>query len=453
MCKNCETTDGAIADSRLKTFLQKFLFKRPKYRKLLMNLAYCGSQVNHNAFKKDNYYVALVVNEATKRARIVGTISCRSSWACPRCSAKQMANYGARIASAIDALSTWYKQSACMITFTLPHTAQMSCSETYTILEEAWRMFVRQGNHRGRKCTDRNSDKRRGNDAYGGFREDLQVKHHVRIYEFTWGVNSWHPHIHALFWIPNDLFNKVADYEKSLVDRWIYCCETCAKKVLTRLHPDSPEHVKAVLERCYNEQNKKFNALYLSKDQFGTPLKMQSSYYISGWSGDQEVTCSYKQAKPGHYTPWQILQKAHDLRHSDPTKSESLLELFAEYAMTTLGHRRVQFAPRTGLSEIIRKWQQTQGYVETLKKKATDKAHDKWHVVCWFTKEQWLTISCSDIMSNTYIVNQLLRAASRKRARLLIRKILAQIHMELSYDQYARTPYAKHIEKYLSRCA
>ena len=56
-----------------------------------------------------------------------------------------MADKGTDIACAIDALATWYKQRAAMITFTLPHDKYMSCADSYEILMGTWRMFSRAG--------------------------------------------------------------------------------------------------------------------------------------------------------------------------------------------------------------------------------------------------------------------------------------------------------------------
>ena len=207
-----------ISNNQLKTFLQRQIKENDKYRlnPRLDGLKYCGSQaINPNIPPA----VKLIANK--KESKFVGIATCHSAWSCPYCTAKVMAQKAGDIACAIDALATWYKLRPMMITFTLPHTANMTCQETYNILLQTWRRFTKGGS--GRTKTKYVLKKTAGesqNKSYGKadgtknkfdkravgtagevktyekkvivaeFKDELQIKHVVRSYEFTWGENS-----------------------------------------------------------------------------------------------------------------------------------------------------------------------------------------------------------------------------------------------------------------------
>ena len=233
-----------VQDHRLLSFLQRYISitQNDDIKRKLKGIIYCGSQ----AITLPAEYPAVYVlkNDETQEARITNIMTCHSAWCCPRCSARVMGEKGARIAAAIDALAKWEKLYPMMITFTLPHTSKMSCNETYTILLNTWHRFMRDGKRTQKRTytlktsigetqnksykngkgngTKSKFDKRSVGKAgetreyivhssiWSKFRTELNIKHFVRSYEFTWGENSWHPHIHALFWTHEKNFKKFA---------------------------------------------------------------------------------------------------------------------------------------------------------------------------------------------------------------------------------------------------
>lgn len=431
-----------ISDNRLHALLKRHMrTKDKKTRETLKGLMYCGSQVIH----VNGATPAVFVVSNNESSRFFGLRNCRSPWSCPKCSAVVMAKKGTDIACAIDALLQWENQIAFMITFTLPHTKNMTCAETFTILEKTWHMFKRAGNRRGKKQTyelrtNKENDKRgvgkkgdtvtynKGNDPFGNFRETLGIKHFVRVYEFTWGENSWHPHIHSIFWVPRDNFDKVLDYEEQLNERWWQCAKHCALKFWNQKNPEHDN--KARVESLYADWKKGHKSVTFSRDKLGNLRQQKSSNYVSGWSGDFEVAGGHiKKANNGHFSPRQILEQAFE--EQDDTKRAQWLDLYVEYALATRGHRRVNFSARSGIINIIRKWKETQAYIELCKKKSTVEATAQWKVVCWFNERQWWSICLVEDTDDINIKAKILQLARLPDAKQQITSLLLSFGIDI----------------------
>ena len=436
-----------VSDNRLRVYLQNVVAKS-MFRSSLNNLRLCGSRIIVTGSVP-----AVFLLSSGESAKLWGTASCRSPWACPHCTPRVMAQKGNDIACAIDAMAKWHKQYACMITFTLPHTKFMSCEDTLKILKLTWRHFIRAGNKAfatssytlklsvgekntsGGKACGMKGDVhiyKRSNGAYGEMRENLQIKHSVRVYEFTYGENGWHPHIHALFWIPKDKFDSVVDYEDRLVDLWWHCVKHEAKKYYEK---KGDTNAAACVDEFYPDWKKitadGHKSVYISKNKAGKPVKEQSSYYVAGWSADRELTgANVKTAREGHLTPFEILEKSYAAYLLDDTvEAKKWSDLFLEYARTTFGSRRVEYS-KSGLTDIIRKYKKSEEYTIKLKKKCTDKAKD-WHVVCWFSKQQWSEIFLINQYEDGNLVKKLLESAIKENAREEIALFLEEYDIRL----------------------
>jgi len=395
--------DDSVADQHLLRIIQKQLSLPENYntKKQLVNISKCTTGI-----LRDN---AILVSNSTS-AKFLNVIHCNSAWSCPRCTAEVMAKKGALIACAIDALKTWYDETACMITFTLPHSIELNCKDAFDIFLKTWRAFTKPGNIKTRtkhytttsnKIVEKGTERtyKVGKDPYGSFREDLGINKHVKVYEFTWGKNNFHPHIHALFWVPTKNFNKVVDYEEGLLDRWWKCAKHQATLYLNEKYPDKKQENQELIDKLYSEEMKKpktgFRSVYISKHESGKPIAQKSSWYITGWTGDKELTrLAEKQAREGHLTPHQIMEKIE----TDSENREKWFRIYAEYALATRKHRRVEFSKSKDFSfkELITKWQQTQTYMERLKKKYQKRQQAKWFTICSFTKKDWLRICIHD---------------------------------------------------------
>lgn len=421
--------NSEVLDNRLKTFFQKHLAAHKEYHYSLKGLRLCGSQVNPQA----NSVNLMRDRENTNSVKFTNVITCKSAWACPSCTAKVMAMKGTDIAAAIDALATWYKQDCFMITFTMPHTQKMSCYDSFRLLRETWRLFAHNGNRRGGFYTCggvrvKATRRIRGQDPYGKFRQELSITHNVRVYEFTWGEEfSWHPHLHVLFWVPHENFNKVLSYEDSLVERWWHCLKSTATKLLKErymtaieLSGEKPNEevvdltVKNIIDEYYTDWRKYpvtgHKSAYMSKTKDGKLKKTTSSMYISGWGGDSETSAEkVKVPQEGHYTPYQIISNAL----TDISNRDKWLNLYTEYALATRGHRRVEFSSRSGIGKIIKKWKATAEQQLILKKSLMDKAKD-WELVYSFSKYQWKQICAENIFGENYLTAEILELARER---------------------------------------
>lgn len=416
-----------ISDYRTQTFLKNYINQQhlntnPK----LKNIYLCGTgvlkHIGHEPavllFKNKNPN-----DETHPQAKLFGAINCNSVWSCPVCSAKAMAKKGAKIACAIDALAKWKNQYAVMITFTIPHTAGMSCQLTFNILLKAWKRFTKAGNQKSttyKYILKNNKDERskkggalgvgkkgtvkiykKGYDVYGDFRESLNITYTAKVFEFTWGENSWHPHIHALFWIPKKNLNKILAFEKKLQDRWW----DITKKT-------TQEFIPTLTDKLFPEWKKEYHpGVHISRDKHdpNKPHIQKSSYYITGWSGDLEATSQNKTARNGHYSPFQLLAEAQ--KTTDTELKEKYLNLFIEYALATFKHIRVAFSKNRpeSIESLISRWKKSHDYKESYAKKNTK---TEWELVYWFNEQNWSELCFLETIHNIPIRATILKLSN-----------------------------------------
>ena len=426
------------SDNRLKHLLANHLTNdaiNPEHAKILKSQRLCGSQV----MKSPGWQPAVYVMTNDEDSKLFGVTHCNSSWACPHCTPIVMARYGERIACAIDALSKWDNQLATMFTFTIPHTSGMSAEDVLQILMQTWRMFTRDGNRKYRrdyytKKDGTTSTYDKAGSAYGRMRNELQSTHNVRVYEATWGENSWHFHVHMLIWFPKQTFYQCIKYEEDLLDRWWHCAEYQCLKYYNKKYPNkSAENLKMVKElyadwRKYPKTGHR--SFWISKDATGMPAVMKSSYYISGWSGDFEMTHEHtKDARfKGHYSPHQLLIEADKAKQAgNKERYKQFMNLYVEYAVATKGKIRCQFS-QSGINAIVLKWKQTNTYFETVKKKFTELAQGRkpYKIAVWFTEQQWSELSYLDKHSNTAIIANILEIATLKKSLEKRRQLLIE---------------------------
>lgn len=399
------------------------------------------------------------MSDEKENSDFFGTAKCNSIWACPLCAPKALAKKGTNIACLIEARKKWEGLLPFMVTFTMPHYSEMSCAETYNTLRLAWRMFNRGGNRS-------HNSQGRANGAWGKFRKEQEVQHIVRTYEFTHGKNGWHPHIHALFWTKPDNFANLLSYETQLEEFFWHCLKHSHLKVviksllteehipaqiirevllynddfkvgigarafqqlLSEIDLDVPadESLNELISRFgqmkaraiyrlrevlrmynYQEKNSNEQCLWFSRNSDGTTRVVESSYYVVGWNGSDELAnLTAKTAAKGHMTMPQLIVAAYEAETAE--ERDRLLTLYVEYAIATRGTKRICFTP--GDNDIIAKWKQTNEYAETFKKNAMDKAKNM-HVVFWFTDDEWSRISYEELYGDHHIKDTILELA------------------------------------------
>lgn len=500
--------DETISDSRLHRMLAAHLKKSVNGRTAkLTGIRLCGSQVMHFQGMAHNVYVT----SNGENASFFGTTQCHSAWACPRCTAKVMAEKAAKIACLIDAQATWNNEYAFMLTFTLPHENFMSCMEAFQVLMETWRMF-------NRVAKAKNS-KGKSQGAWGEFREKFGIKYMVRVYEATWGdAHGWHPHIHALFWTKPNNFKDLLAYEDKLTDLWLHCAVQCHAKIVEKMARDAfkvdmgakaiqellrkidldslstqlreelkplmkrkkfraDERLKVVeafsksgnkpdmdnfdcysryyartasqLEQLYADYKRRpvtgHRAVYFSRDNNGNVRRESSSRYISGWGANSELTRSQMKTAhvmDGRYTPFEMLKLAYEAK--DPAVKEQWLDRFVDYALATFKHRRCQFSQNCG--KLIRKWQESEEYIQVFKKKFMDKETAMWKTVYWFSEKQWLNVLATEEVIPD-LREQVLKLACEENARDKICEYLWRCGLEVNLEEH---PQEKIICNYYS---
>ena len=445
-------TNESINDSRAQAYFQRYLRNNiftEEEQALLRGFRLCGSRVIHQNNAVPAVFVVNKIIDEEPNPSFYGIARCHSAWACPYCTARVMAEKSTRIAAALEALATEHDQYAMMITMTIPHLWKMACAESFTILKNSWRMFSRASNYKStRYYTLKKSGEtvtyKIGNDMFGKFRAQMKIKHHVRAYEFTWGRNGWHPHIHALFWAPKEIFSKATDYEVDLNARWQHCVEFQAKKYWHEQHPnESDEEINARADELFRGGNRdKHPGLTISKDATGKVRRITSSLYVSGWSGTEELTrTDLKKANAGHYTIHQIIANAVTAETQE--KSNKWLKLFTEYALATKGSRRVEVS-NSGWTPIVDDWMKRHPNVNYLKKKDTCKVQ-RIQVVCWFNENQWWLI-CNYIKIEAFdIQTQILERARLPDGKTEIENLLLKYGVDIRDN--GEHHLTKHIEE------
>jgi len=148
-------------------------------------------------------YVEIRRVKGDTRAFFKNLAVCGSVWHCPICASKISE---ARRGELQTALNAW-KGGLLMCTYTLSHNIRMSLSKTL----ETLKMGYRSG---------------KSGKAYQRFKFNYGVVGSVRSLEITYGKNGWHPHIHELIFMTQDLPpKKRANMRGEIWSHWIRALE------------------------------------------------------------------------------------------------------------------------------------------------------------------------------------------------------------------------------------
>jgi len=244
---------------------------------------------------KSDFEVGIHRSSDTGKCFYSGLAVCGSVWCCPVCSAKIQERRRDEISNGIN----WAYENGktcSMITLTIPHYHNQSCSDLLEKQKKALATFRSDGTW-SRKMK-----------SYGF--EGL-----IRSLEVTHGKNGWHPHTHEI-WITDSNIDR-KEFYSFLLMRWEKAC---------RKHGIIPKgKLKSFREHSIDIHFNASTSDYLAKQDDESNL--------SYWGADREVASGRSKSSKGNH-PFQLLDA---FSKGDLSKGA----LFLEYAKAFKGKRQI----------------------------------------------------------------------------------------------------------------
>lgn len=230
------------------------------------------------ARKAPRQEIEIIKSNAHGKASYKGLYVCARLWTCPVCAAKISER---RRVELVQALATAKHQGlhVKLLTLTVPHGIGDDVNGLLTGIKKAW------------KATSSNRDGK-------ALRKLLGVVGTIRAMEVTYGKNGFHPHLHVLLFLDQDVTNQCV--EGLFAPLWQKAC------------------VKAGLPR--------------PSDMHGCRVDdgSKAASYASKWGLESEMTKSHsKKGKEGGMTPWDFLRVVLD-DQGDTAKYRALFKVYAD---------------------------------------------------------------------------------------------------------------------------
>lgn len=321
----------------------------------LKNLKYCMAR-SHSGLGVD------VGKTSNGKLALRGVTYCHNHWACPSCTPRAMMAISKKLQAAYQMLRE-RGYEARMITFTVPHRIRYDQDINFGSNLDIMLHFLRTTYNSFLSGTLKHV---RPNDCYT-----------FQIFEVTHGINGWHPHIHAIYWLKKEEWNAFIEKESALVESWHFHCTKIGKKMYKDGMINYDEY-EEIIELLPTPQNPGF---YISKHTG------EVANYITNALGGlaHEVTSLHlKKARKGNLTIWQILDKAVK------EDNDQCWKLFIEYALVTQGIQRWRF--KRGFVTEIDNYMKEHPKPEISKKKPAEDAAMVTQVA-WFTRSQWQSLN------------------------------------------------------------
>lgn len=233
------------------------------------------------------------------KARVRGLCQCEDAKVCPVCASLRSLEEGEELQLAIDA----HRQlggDVLMMTFTVPHHRGDTLEETRDLVTTAYRKVKSGTPWLGAKTTT-------------GMRDKIGYCGATKVVEVTYGSNGWHPHVHALWFLKEQL------KEKDLKELRAWLRERWRKKVASKggkePHP----------ERGVQVHSGENAGRYMAKMGLGRET-----------SG-----LAHKAALGGNMTPFEMLATLWSRRDEPVGERGELEDRWQEYVRVMAGKQRI----------------------------------------------------------------------------------------------------------------
>lgn len=264
--------------------------------------------------KKPLYWIDDAVELVVRgtHAHYHGLMTCGGVWGCPVCAAERLQSYYYKVLAACRGMvERGYK--AVMVTYTIPHRQQNSCSEVLTSLEKIWRNFNNQ------------QHVLRENKQYG-------FGGNIKALECTYGNNGWHWHYHIIEFYNNLTPAEADELEKKQRRRWY---ESCLRIV--------PQLIKYYANPDEMLQQTASHGVHYSRTHTGSIRLTDDPDLAAKYICDaaKELTAQQHKGKftghgnGWHMTPLELLQS--DNKHFN--------DLYFEYVRAAKHRHRVYISP------------------------------------------------------------------------------------------------------------
>ncbi|MGP5322795.1 protein rep [Brachybacterium paraconglomeratum] len=237
-------------------------------------------------------------------AHFSGTERCGSIWACPVCSAVIRSERAREIQHAV-AEHTAQGGALLLVTLTMRHHKRQPLADTLDGLLKSWQKILR-----GKAWTTTK-------DRYG-------ISGYLRSVEVTYGENGWHPHIHAVLFLDDQISEAAAEtLGDELHGRWARYVMASTGKMPDRKHGVDVQRVS---------DDGKVVASYLAK--------MQDDHAHTWDVGAELARSDVKTARGSRsLVPFELLDVAADHLSADEKRA-----LWVEYATATKGRRAITWS-------------------------------------------------------------------------------------------------------------
>lgn len=266
---------------------------------------------------------------------------CGAIWTCPVCAAKVA---GQRADDLNAAIGTWRRRGGAvwLVTFTIRHTKHDDLAANLDAFLASLRWFWS-----GRGGAE--------------VRDTLGLVGVVRNLETTWGHdNGWHPHSHALFFVPAGVDPVAA--RAMIAARWLVAVEAHGLSATMQhgvdLQVEAPRYAAGDEVKGRDADRLVGSDRVVQVQEWDDSLaayvtKMVAAESIeSAWTGAHELTWAHiKRTRGVRYTPWMLLASAHLHSEADGDDASRAPALFQEYALAFHGRRQLVWT--RGLRDLL----------------------------------------------------------------------------------------------------